>query len=134
MKIREIILEDDSGTSADSGHPGGRGKSGKLHDTHKKAIKGMSTYPELPGWYYDMYRFGVHMAGSPDNQPMAQKSATANQLNTYAYTDAEEKIINKSKKEMGLKGKTLTSKKSEEMPDTHKVSPVAQHKKNKYGI
>jgi hypothetical protein len=132
MRLRELINEDgDSGSN-----PGGKskGKSAKLHPHHKSAIKGLTTYPELPGWYYNMYRFGVHMAGSPDDQPMAQKSPMANQLATLAYTDAEETIINKSKKEMGLKGKTMTSKHSEEAEGTNTSSPVAKRKKNQYGV
>jgi hypothetical protein len=129
MKVYEILSENESGATG-----GGKGKPGKLHPHQKDAIKGMTTYPELPGWYYDMYRFGVHMAGSPDNQPMAQKSPTANQLSTLAYTDAEEKIINKSKRDMGLKGKTLTSNRSEEPGETNTTSPVPKRKKNKYGV
>jgi hypothetical protein len=132
MNLRELFNED----TGDTGGNGGRkGKTGKLHSHHKSAIKNMTTYPELPGWYYDMYRFGVNMAGSPaDLHPMDQKSHTANQLATFAYTDAEEKIINKSKKNMGLKGKTLTSKNSEEAQGTNTKSTVAKHRRNQYGI
>jgi hypothetical protein len=132
MKIRDILTED--GDDSGSSNQGGRsGKSNKLHPNHKSAIKGMTTYPELPGWYYDMYRFGVDMAGSPDGD-MDRTSATANQLVTLAYSDADAEIINRSRKNMGLKGKTLTSKDSREDADTNKKSAVATPKKNKYGI
>ena len=130
MRLRELINEDgDNG-----GNPGGKGKPDKLHPTHKSAIKGLTTYPELPGWYYNMYRFGVHMAGSPDDQDMAEKSPMANQLATLAYTDAEQAIINKSKKAMGIKGKKMTSDRSEEAEHTNTTSPVAKRKKNQYGV
>ena len=130
MKASEFITEDNISI------PGGKkSKSGKLHFHHKSAIKGMETHPELPGWAYNMYRFGVDMAGSPDSEhKLDPKSATANHLTTLAYTDADAEIINKSKKNMGLGGKSLTSKESLEPEDTHKSSPVAKIKRNKYGI
>jgi len=130
MKVFELLKEDN-----ESGSTGGRSskKSSALHPVHKSALKDLTTYPELPGWYYDMYRFGVDMAGSPDGE-MNRTSATANQLTTLAYTDVDAEIINRSKKNMGLKGKTLTSKDSQELADTNKTSPVAKPKKNKYGV
>jgi hypothetical protein len=138
MKIREIINEDDGG-SADSGegNPGTGGKtSGKrepMEPNHKAAIKDMVRFPEMPSYYYNMYRFGVHMAGSPGDQPMKALSPNANELTVLAYSDADADIVNKTKKELGLKGKTMTSKDSKEH-DVNVVSPVAKRKKNKYGI
>jgi hypothetical protein len=128
MKIIDIITE-----NADA--PGNTGGStSKVHAHHEAVVKGMETYPELPAHYYNMYRFGVHMAGSPADQDMKSISSVANQMVTLAYTDADQAIINKSKKAMGLTGKQLTSKDSRESADTHKVSPTAKIKKNQYGV
>ena len=142
MRLREIINEDsgagdsgdDSGSNPGTGGTKG-GKRGKMHPHHASAIKGMTTYPEFPGWYYNMYRFGVDMAGNQhEDHNYVQQSHSANELSTYAYTEADKLIIDKSKKNMGVKGKTLTSNKSEEPDGINKHSPVAKIKKNKYGI
>jgi len=133
MRAYEFLKEDqDSASSASQGST--NKKSGSIHDNHKASIKGMSTYPEIPSHYYDFYRFGVHMAGSPENQGMNKVSPYANQLVTLAYTDEDAEIINKSKKAMGFKQKTLSSQDSKENNDTNKNSPVAKIKKNKYGV
>ena len=134
MKIIDIINEDnDSGGYG--GNSGSRGKPSRLHSSQADVIKSMDIYPELPGYYYDMYRFGVHMAGSPDHShPMDKASATGNHLTTLAYTSAEQEIINKSKKDIGLKSKRVSSDKSKEPSETNTVSPIAKRKKNKYGV
>jgi hypothetical protein len=138
MRAKEFVLKEDAGGDTGTDAYGGSGEKtggkGTLHPHHKAAIKGWNTIPELPGWYYNMYRLGIHMAGSPEDQDMSKQSASANQMSLYAYTDAEQKIIDKSKKELGYKGNKLTSNKSEEPDGTHKVSPVAKIKKNQYGI
>lgn len=135
MRAKEFLSEDSDTSDGYGGHgEKTTGANGKLHHHHKSAIKGWNTLPELPGWYYNMYRFGVHMAGSPDDQKMNPESPSANQMSLYAYTDAEQKIIDKSKKELGYKGKKLSNNRSEEPDGINKQSPVAKHKKNKYGI
>jgi hypothetical protein len=134
MKIIDIINEDsDSGSYG--GNSGAKGTPGKLRQCQADVIKAMDIYPEMPGYYYDMYRFGVHMAGSPDDHhPMDKRSAAGNHLTTLAYTSADQEIINKSKKAMGLKNKRIASDKSTEPNDTNTVSPIAKPKKNKYGV
>jgi hypothetical protein len=132
MKIIDIINED---SDLYGGNRGGRNSPRSLHKDQSTVIKSMDIYPELPGHYYDMYRFGVHMAGSPDNHHhMDKASANANHLTTLAYTGAEQDIINRSKKAMGLKSKRIASDKSTEPSNINKVSPVPKPKKNKYGI
>ena len=133
MKISELLNEDLDTLSA-SNRAGKHGTSSKVHNHYSAAIKGFQTYPGKHT-YYDMYRFGVDMAGSPDDTTdFEQASPVANQLATLAYTDADQQIINKSSKKMGMKGKQLTSKDSIEHNDVHSVSPVAKIKRNKYGI
>lgn len=132
MKIIDIINED---SDSYGGNRGGKGTPSSLEKSQADVIKSMDIYPDLPGYYYDMYRFGVHMAGSPDSRhPMNKRSANGNHLTTLAYTSAEQEIINKSKKDMGLKSKRIASDKSTEPNTTNKVSPVAKPKRNKYGI
>ena len=130
MKICDIILESD----ASSGN-GGKSKCNTTMDkNHKDAIPGLTRHKDTGSHYYDMYRMGVHMAGSPDEQNPSAAMSTGNEFATLAYTDAEEHIIKKSAKAIGWKGRPMTSKGSKEQKDTNKVSPVAKIKRNQYGI
>jgi hypothetical protein len=134
MKVTEIITESNSENSNATDQAGTTKKSGKMHDHFKSSIKGMHTYPGNHT-YYDMYRFGVDMAGSPDDyNTYDPASPIANQLVTLSYSDADQKIIDKSKKKMGFKSKKLTPNDSKEPSDTSNTSPVAKVKRNKYGV
>jgi hypothetical protein len=132
MRVIDIIKE--SNETGQGGKERKKGKSGKVHDHYQAAIKGMETYTDENS-YYTMYRFGVDMArGKQEHHPYDPMSPVGNQMATVAYTDAEQEIINNSKKNLGLKSKKLTSKNSIEHQDTHTVSPVAKIKRNKYGV
>jgi hypothetical protein len=134
MKILEIITESEAGNTDATQNASNTKKSGKMHDNFKSSIKGMHTYPGNHT-YYDMYRFGVDMAGSPDDHNEYDPSSpVANQLVTLSYSDADQKIIDKSKKKMGFNSKQLTSDNSTEPSETHTSSPVAKIKRNKYGV
>lgn len=133
VKVYDILREDDSSNSGIGGKTTKQGKSSNVYDHYQAAIKGMETYTDNNS-YYTMYRFGVDMAGSPADQDFTPASPVGNQMATVAYTDAEQQIIDKSKKNLGLKSKKLTSKDSSEQPNTHTSSPVAKIKRNKYGI
>jgi hypothetical protein len=129
MRLRDLFENGE-----DSGANGGSSKGGRksLHKSQKSAIPGMTSYPDTPAHYYNMYRFGMHMAGSPGEQDMPADGPTANELTTVAYTKAEQEIIDKSRKAMGWdKTKKITSAGSKEHHDTSSVSPVAQWNKTK---
>lgn len=132
MKVYEILAEDDGGAAA-----GGEHKSGKrdsFSKTSRDAIPGMKRYKDSAAHYYDMYRMGVHMAGSPEEQQMSDTGPTSNEFVTIAYTDADEEIIKKSAKAMGFKSAPVTSKGSKESENTNTSSIVAKPKRNKYGV
>jgi hypothetical protein len=137
MKMSDLLNEDaggdDNSSSPNQGNKGG--KRGQMHSNHTSAIKGMTTYPEYPGYYYNMYRFGVNMAGNlhPDHD-MSQHGANANDMITLAYSEADKEIIEKSMQNMGVKGKVITSDESSEPEDTNTASPIANKKRNKYGV
>jgi len=139
MRLREFFskLNEDSdapGSDGSSTQPGGKsGNRGKLHHHHATAIPGMSTIPDWPGQYYNMYRLGVHLAGSPEN-PNDKKGPFANEMVFTTYTDEEAEILKHSAKEMGVKIKPLSSKDSVETDGVNTTSPVAKVKRNKYGI
>lgn len=131
MRVTEILNE---AGDADNNSPGKlKGKRAKLHPNHDAAIPSMRTLPDMAGMYYSMYRFGTHMAGSPDN-PNHKEGPTANEMVTTAYTDADADIVNHTAKAMGMKIKGISSKGSKEVKDTNSVSTVAKIKRNKYGV
>jgi hypothetical protein len=133
MRAYEFLKEDQGDTSS-ANQGSNKKKTGQINPNHKSSIKGMDSHPDIPSHYYDFYRFGLHMAGSPADQDMEPSSPYANQLITLAYTDADSNIIQNSRKAMGIKGKSLTSNDSKENNDTNKISPVAKPKRNKYGV
>jgi hypothetical protein len=95
----------------------------------------MSVYDSLDNSdAYASYRFGVALAPSPDFTDMSKKSALANSFAMIDYTDADAKIRKGAEKTMGVKSTSSTSAKSKELPDTNKLSPIANTKRNKYGI
>jgi hypothetical protein len=123
MRWREIIKESGDSSSA----PGGdTGKKHSLNKRHQAVMPGATRYPDTPAHYYNMYRFGVHMAGSPDEQNYNPAGPSGNEMITMGYSDADHDIINNSAKAMGFKGKQMTGHGSYEPDDTHKVSPVAK--------
>ena len=139
MRAKEFVIlkEDKSGSEIDGtgAHPGHvhNGKRNKIHDHHQAAIPGMVTIPDWPGHYYDMYRLGVHMAGSPHNASEHQGFA-ANEMVLTQFTDVDTEMINHSAKALGVKLRSITKKGSQEVKDTNTTSTIAKPKRNKYGI
>ena len=145
MRAKEFLRrlnESDGGAGGDT-NPGDDGSStqgsqkkgsrGQLHHHHSTAIPGLTTISDWPGWYYNMYRLGVHLAGSPNNPP-AEEGAFANEMTFVTLTDAEEEMIKHSAKEMGVKLNVMSGRESIETDNTNTKSTVAKIKKNKYGI
>jgi hypothetical protein len=127
MRILELITESD-GSSASTG--GDTKKKGSFRKDHKNAISGGTRYPNTAAHYYNMYRYGVHMAGNPENEHNFDPAGpTANEMVTVAYTDEERDMHNQSAKAMGFKGKKLSSHGSKEADDTYTTSPVANWNK-----
>lgn len=143
MRLREFLrnlnenaegISSSGDGSLDTGAQSKRvGTRKPVHDHHEAAIPGLTTIPDWPGHYYSMYRLGVHLAGSPHN-PNEHQGPFANEMVFTTFTDVEEEMIKHSAKEMKVKLKTLSSKKSSETDDTHTTSPIAKVKRNKYGI
>lgn len=110
-----------------------KGKVAKIHADFDAPMPNLSTIPDLPGMYYGMYRFGVHMAGSPENASH-EHGPTANFMVTQAFTDEDADIVNHTAKAMGMKVRAVTSKGSKEPSGVNTKSTTATIKKNKYGI
>lgn len=121
MRAHEFIAENVDDSTATG--LGSKKAGGKLSSMHHDAIPGLKTMPNLPSHYYDMYRLGVHMAGSPDAQKMDARSPIANQMAVMAYSPEEHEIINNSAKALGINLQSLSDDHSSESKDTNKVSP-----------
>jgi len=117
VRIKEFIVEAD-----------------KLRRSAEAAIPDAHFYPALDNSSpYASYRYGIALAGSPEYS-MDKNGPTQSKMVTSAYTDGDAEIINKANKSMGVKGKALTSKKSQESSTVDTSTPVAQIKRNKYGV
>lgn len=117
MKINEIVTE------------------AKLRKGARRAIPGLESYPHLDNNSnpYLAYRFGLELAGSPDRN-VDEQGGWGSEFATIAYSDADREIIDHAKKKFGIPTKKQSNKKSSELDKVNKTSPVAQRKKNKYGV
>ncbi len=100
----------------------------KLRMASRKALPHVTQFRDIDQ-YYGYYRLGLAMAGSPENG--TPKEGPAKDVpSVYPYSDADEEIVNRAAKNQGIIGKTLVAKgRSEELPSTNTVSPVAQWNK-----
>ena len=98
-------------------------KSGAMTTTFQ-----FPTMPSSDG--YQVYRFGLAMA----NHEIAPTSTTAQHAVISAYTPEEEEIIRAGERATGHKGQLVADRGSHESANTDSVSPVAQAKRNRYGV
>jgi hypothetical protein len=124
MKIRDVINE---------------GGMKKISPEQKAALKNASTLPALnqsTGSAYMNYRMGIAMAGAP-TYPTKQEADNwiGGDPLLSTYTDEEFEIIKAAAKQVGAGTiQNWSGKRSEEVADVNKTSPVAKKKKNKYGV
>ena len=106
-----------------------------MRPMHKQALSNLTQYDALDNNNnpYLAYRFGIALASSPRGD-MDKKGTIGSNFNMIDYTDADEEIRKGAEKTMGVTPARSTGKGSKEIPSTLKVSPVAQPKKNKYGV
>jgi len=123
MKIKDIIRE-----AAD--YSGAKG----MEHANMASLPDAHIWPELDNSSgYKAYRFGVAMAGLPNNK-MDVAGPTGLKMVTIGYTQAERDILDAASKTMGTPKVRLSTTNSGEAKDTDKVSPVAKPKRNKYGV
>jgi enoyl reductase-like protein len=88
-------------------------------------------FPSMPSSDgYQSYRFGLAMA----NHKIAPTSPTAQHAVITAYTPEEEEIIRAGERATGHKKQIVADRGSHELKGTETVSPVAQAKRNRYGV
>jgi hypothetical protein len=134
MKIKDIIVED-------SDHVGDSGKGGMkdIEPDQKAAMTNAQTFPSLnmsTGSAYMNYRMGIALAGAPDYPTkMAADNWIGGDPLLAPYTDVEQEMVNAAAQAVGAgTSQKWSGDRSKEIPTTHKQSPVAKPKKNKYGV
>jgi hypothetical protein len=135
MKINEVIVE--GITTAQGTHA--RGHTEPISDEAKAAIPNAQTYHDLnqrTGSAYLNYRMGIALAGAPTYPTkMAADNWIGGDPLLSTYTDVEQEIVNAAALQVGAgKAEKWSNKRSQEIPTTHKTSPVAKPKKNRYGV
>lgn len=99
-------------------------KQAKIHPHHDSAIPNAKMMPRVDQGY-GLYRFGLHMATSPEPPNIASHGASGTTPFFIPYTDADEDIIKHACKAGGFGSiRNLTKGKSAEPDDTHRISPV----------
>lgn len=98
-------------------------KRGKINPEHNSVIPNAKILPRVDQGY-GLYRFGLHMATSPEPPNVPSQGVSGTTPFFIPYSDADENIIKHACKAGGFGSiKNLTQGKSAEPADTHSVSP-----------
>lgn len=98
-------------------------RRGKINPEHDSVIPNAKMLPRVDQGY-GLYRFGLHMATSPEPPNVPSHGASGTTPFFIPYSDADENIIKHACKAGGFGSiKNLTRGKSAEPDDTHRVSP-----------
>ena len=121
MKINEIITEELA--------------RGQLRKATRNSVSNIQSYPYLDNntHPYVAYRFGIALAHSPLDVT-APLGPIGSEFTTIGYSDADQEIIDHTRKEFGLPVRKHSGRGSKELDKINKTSPVATPKKNKYGV
>jgi hypothetical protein len=112
----------------------------KMTKRQSQSTRGVNTFSdaEKANSDYVAYRLGMAVAGTDGtNLPdIDGKSWIGKKKAAFPYSAVEQDMLNQAYKAVGAKVIDLNhgDMESLELDSTHKVSPVAQHKKNKYGV
>jgi len=109
-------------------------KSEKMPHYHTNAMSHNMKFPQMDN-NYEIYRFGVTMAGSPQHHKDHTKESPVGETPwVIAYSEGEREIIDGALKKHKYSTSMLKTGKSIEQLDTQVLSPVAKRKKNRYGV
>lgn len=104
---------------------------------HKAAVRNATTFPSQnmsTGSAYMNYRFGIALAGSPEETMTADNYIGGDPFLT-PYTKEEMETINHAAKQVGDSSREVWSDgESREVENTNTTSPVAKPKRNKFGV
>lgn len=103
-----------------------------IPDFAEPVLDRMMMMPDMDP-YYEYYRFMTMTAGEPEVK-IDPAGTLRNVPAALAYSKEEMTMLNNALKRMGRKAEFVTGPGSQEPKGTHNTSPVAQVKKNKYGV
>ena len=124
MRAKEFIVE----------------RTGTPHEQHNAVHQGFSRQRDPGGYYpsYHQYRTGMALSmsdGSNKKLDIDHESWMGPFWTFHPYTDIEHDMVQQVKKVIPTEYEQVKPRSASKEPsDTHKVSPVAQPKRNKYGI
>ena len=125
MKINEVIVE---------------ASVGKLSKRQQQATRGLNKFTDGDRWngYYTLYRLGLAVASTDGKSvPDTDKESWVGKWKVAApYSQADQDMLEKAYQAVGAKYQDINhgDMRSQELESTHKASPVAPKKKNKYGV
>ena len=125
MKIKDIIMEI---------------KAGKVPKRYQQASTGLHTFgdSEHMNSDYAHYRLGLALAMSDGKNKLDidPKTFYGKKHTAHPYTKEEDAMFHQAYQAVGASHEDLNhgDLRSKELDDTHRVSPHAKKKKNKYGV
>jgi len=99
-------------------------------DYEAREVPGAFIIPDASNNFYNMYRYGILMARSPEPQPEAfdDQTSFADKMIIAPYSDGDQTIMQGASKLSGhaaIKSHRYNSK--AEHPDVNQISPVAKY-------
>jgi hypothetical protein len=131
MRAKEFINEAWAGKS--------HGKPKKVRDRASDALPGVFVQRQLRNTdTYMQYRMGLALAAAradaAGHVKFEQESSWAENFINVMWTPEDEETVMLASKLMGVTPSMITDKKSREPDSTNTQSPVAQPKRNRYGV
>ncbi len=125
MKINEVITE---------------ATVGKLTKRQQQSTRGLNKFTDGDRWNgdYTLYRLGLAVACTDGKSvPDTDKESWVGKWKIAApYSQADQDMLEKAYQAVGANYEDINKgdMRSQELESTHKTSPVAPRKKNKYGV
>jgi hypothetical protein len=131
MRLYEFSSKLKNLQDPDDPHSGHAPTVGDVPEDHKSTMNPSLCFTDMdPG--HEFYRFMMQAAASPNDIPI---STTVRSIPfAMPYTKEDEDMLHHALKRMGKKHKHITPSKGQEPSHVHNISPVAQKKKNRYGV
>lgn len=128
MRAKEFIIEAKS-----------KGRPDPVATRKSDALPGVFVQKDLRNTDpYMQYRYAMAVAAARANRDHGvefdQESSWAENLTQVMFTPEDEETIKLASKLFGVKPTRITDNASHEPKDTGAASPVAQSKRNKYGV
>ena len=131
MRLYEFSKKLENLQDPNDPHSGNAPKVGDVHDDNKASMNPAMCFVDMdPG--YEYYRFMMQAAASPNDIPIG--ASLSSSPFSMPYTKEDEEMLHHALKRMGKKHRHITPSKGADPATNNTKSPVAQMKKNRYGV